>query len=148
VSIPDFDQDGLLPAGVHEATWEEVRARFGHTAHRRRLLAGLEKALAALHTAGCERVLLDGSFVTDKERPEDFDACWEEAGVDLAKIDPTLLDFTNKRARQKARFRGELFPASAPANPAGSPFEMFFRTDRATGREKGIVSIDLKRWNK
>jgi hypothetical protein len=27
--IPPFDRSGLLPSGVHEATWAEVAARFG-----------------------------------------------------------------------------------------------------------------------
>jgi hypothetical protein len=40
---------------------------------RRTLLAGLREALGALREAGCRTVYLDGSFVTAKEAPEDFD---------------------------------------------------------------------------
>lgn len=47
--------------------WKDVRRFFGATALRRRLLDGLEAALASLKSAGCRRVYLDASFVTDKE---------------------------------------------------------------------------------
>ena len=34
-----------------------------------------EAAMVNLRDAGCKTVYVDGSFVTDKERPGDFDAC-------------------------------------------------------------------------
>jgi hypothetical protein len=40
-----------------------VVERFGRTAHRAELLAVLD-----LQQAGCRRINLDGSFVTDKKR--------------------------------------------------------------------------------
>ena len=87
--IPPFDRATRnLPPGVHEAAWNELVARYGYTPHRLALLAGLKAALDALRTAGCRRVYIDGSFVTAKEAPADFDACWEVDGVDLARLDP------------------------------------------------------------
>jgi hypothetical protein len=53
-----------------------------------------------------------------------------------------LLDFSNKRAAQKAKYSGELFPATAPVGP-GARFLDFFQQDKATGEPKGIVAIDL-----
>ncbi|MGI8860670.1 MAG: DUF6932 family protein [Rubrobacteraceae bacterium] len=38
---------------------------------RRELLGGLEEALGLMATCGVVRVYLDGSFVTDKDRPND-----------------------------------------------------------------------------
>lgn len=135
---------GLLPPGVHMASWEQLHDRFGNTAHRRRLLEGLKKALISLKAAGCLRVYLDGSFVTSKKKPGDFDACWDETGVDPTKLDPVLLDFSKKRAAQKAKFLGELFPASASAN-ATRGFITYFQQQR-DGTPKGIVCIDLAGW--
>ena len=43
--IPPFDEDGLLPAGIHEATWEEFEARFGFHPQRRALLLGMRAAM-------------------------------------------------------------------------------------------------------
>lgn len=144
--IPAFDQLGRLPPGVHVATWDEITARFGGTSWRTRLLDGLRGALASLKEAGCAVAYVDGSFVTAKSEPGDFDACWDEHGVDPEMLDPVLLDFTNKRAAQKAKFSGELFPATSFADFAGTSFLQFFQTDRATGDQKGIIAIDLKGW--
>lgn len=115
-------------------------------AHRRVILAGLRRALAALQAAGCTIIYIDGSFVTKKEFPGDFDGCWDRTGVNratLQRLDPTLLDFSNHRAAQKAKYRGELFLADGPANSAGTLFLDFFQYDR-DGNRKGIVKLDLR----
>ncbi|MEI9941990.1 MAG: hypothetical protein WDO69_32655 [Pseudomonadota bacterium] len=144
--IPEFDELGRLPPGIHLATWDEIASRFGGSAWRSRLLAGLRAALLSLKGAGCGVAYIDGSFVTTKQMPGDFDACWDEVGVDPDALDPVLLDFKNKRAAQKAKFSGELFPASNFADHAGNSFLNFFQVDKANGDRKGIVAIDLARW--
>ena len=141
--IPVFDVDGNLPPGIHFGAWDELVARFGHTAHRQRLLAGLRAALQSLKYAGCRRVYVDGSFVTAKEQPGDFDGCWEVDGVDPDKLDPVLLEFANRRAAQRAKYFGELFLANAAADPSGTRFIDFFQRDK-DGQPKGIIALDLK----
>jgi len=80
--MPPFDPTtGLLPPGLHEASWEEIVDRYGGTPRRRTLLAGLRSGIDALRRAGCRRVYIDGSFITAKEEPGDFDACWESRGA-------------------------------------------------------------------
>ena len=101
------------------------------------------EALRLLQFAGCVRVYVDGSFVTAKEVPADFDACWDAEGVDFDLIDDRLLNFNRGRTSQKAAFLGELFIADGRAEPQGALFREFFKTDR-DGRRKGIVVIDLK----
>ena len=115
--LPGFNAHGFLPPGIHEATWQEIEQVFGFSPRRQHLLHGLKRVLAALHAAGCHRVYLDGSFVTNKTDPNDFDGCWEEADVDPVKLDPVLLDFRAKRAAQRLKYRGEMFPASWVADP-------------------------------
>ncbi len=74
--IPALDANtGNLPPGVHSATWDEIVSRFGWNAERKRLLDGLRRAFESLHAAGCRRAYLDGSFVTEKDVPGDFDGC-------------------------------------------------------------------------
>ena len=46
----------------------------------------------ACESASCQTGYLDGSFVSSKLEPGDFDACWDEKGVDLDKLDPVLLN--------------------------------------------------------
>ena len=141
-----FNDDGNLPPGVHKATWREFVARFGTTRRRRELLRGLKQALNSLWVAGCRTVYIDGSFVTAKRAPGDFDACWDLNGVDPELLDPVLLTFDSGRATQKAKYRGELFPAQMREGGSGQTYLEFFQIDRETGDPKGIVAIDLRRW--
>lgn len=143
--LPEFQEDGKLPPGIHEPSWEEFAERFGGTEHRRILLQGLKEALRALRVAGCKRVYIDGSFVTSKEVPNDWDGCWDTEGVDLRLLDPVLRQFANKRAAQKAKYLGEFFPADTTERGAGKMFLEFFQTDRESGGAKGIVALDLRR---
>ncbi|HEY9835182.1 MAG TPA: hypothetical protein V6D26_31825 [Stenomitos sp.] len=142
--IPPLNSDGNLPPGVHCATWQEFAARFGTTPHRQRLLKGLKSALDSLSKAGCQVVYIDGSFVTEKENPNDYDGYWDATGVDPNLLDPILLNFDNKRAAQKAKYLGEFFLAQDQADSVGRTFLEFFQTDR-NGNLKGIVAIDLGR---
>ena len=141
--ILEFDADGNLPPGVHKATWDEIVIRYSTNLRRREMLDGLLVALRSLKVAGCGAAYLDGSFVTAKEHPGDFDACWDPAGVNAARLDPELLDFSGARAAQKARYGGELFPTDVAAEPLGVTFLDYFQRDRKTGEPKGIVAIDL-----
>jgi hypothetical protein len=75
IMIPPFQTNGNLPPGIHDATWTQITTRFGHTPHRLRLLAGLLDAAQALHQAGSQWILVNGSFVTSKIQPNDIDAC-------------------------------------------------------------------------
>ena len=122
-------------------SWDEIVARFSSNEHRARLLNGLLNAIRNLVGAGCKSILLDGSFVTSKDLPRDYDGAWDTRGVDPNLLDPVLLDFSNGRAAMKAKYGGELFPASAQAAP-GVLYRDFFMTDR-NGVPKGVVLIDL-----
>lgn len=142
--LPAFNNKGNLPAGVHWGTWDEFVERFGTNATRRRQLDGLATALTSLRNAGCKTAYLNGSFVTEKEEPGDFDACWDIRGVDPELLDPVLLDFSDSRAAQKRKYLGELFPAQMPEGISGITFMEFFQTDPDSGEAKGIVAISLE----
>jgi hypothetical protein len=127
--IPASDATGYLPPGVHQAPWGEIAPRFSGNGHRLRLIGGLLAALQNLAGAGCRSVLLDGSFVSEKELPEDYDGAWDTLGVQPTLLDPVLLDFSNGRAAMKSKYLGELFPATAAAAP-GVLYRDFFMKDR------------------
>lgn len=143
--LPEFKKiNGLLPEGEHGASWDEVCTRFGTSAGRNALLAGLLEACRSLRNAGVQHLYLDGSFVTAKNNPGDWDACYSRVGVTAALLDPVLLDFTNGRAAQKAKFKGEAFIAETKASGMlGPPYLKFFQMEKGSGRPKGIVKLDL-----
>jgi hypothetical protein len=86
---------------------------------------------------------LDGSFVTAKEHPRDFDVCWEPAGVVLDRLDAELKDFSDKCAAQKTRYGGELYPADWAAEPGGMRFRDYFQRDAISKQAKGIIAVDV-----
>jgi hypothetical protein len=139
--IPCFQQrSGYLPAGIHSAVWSEVPSLFGGNSHRQQLIAGLRLGLRNLAGAGCRSVLVDGSFVTAKDLPNDYDAAWEMLGVDPNRLDPVFFDFRNSRAAMKLKFRGEFFPADLAAKP-GILYRDFFMRDK-NGMPKGLIQLD------
>lgn len=146
--IPDLIDLGpscpwaVLPPGTHDTTLAEVEARFATTPHRKWLFDGFARMTEALAKAGCRYVYLDGSFVTAKPHPSDYDGCWDHIGVEPGKLDPVLLDFDNKRAAQKAKYLGEMFIAGMPNGP-GAPFLDFFQVEKSSGQPKGILRIPL-----
>lgn len=142
--IPNFAPNGLLPPGIHWASWSEFTARYATNSHRQRLLFGLERARSALRLAKCAKLYINGSFVTAKEFPSDYDGCWDSTGVVGALLDPVLLDFTNDRAAQKAKYFGELFLCRDIARlKPHRIFLEFFQHDKTTDEPKGIVGLDL-----
>ena len=132
----------MLPPGIHPTTLPEIKARFAKTPHRKRLFNGFCKAVYDLQEAGCKTVYLDGSFVTEKHHPNDFDAAWDPSSIDPDKLDPVLLNFKNKREAQKLKYGGELFLATSP-DTIDIDYLEFFQHDRDTGLRKGILSIQL-----
>ncbi|MFN8637016.1 MAG: hypothetical protein U0893_24475 [Chloroflexota bacterium] len=142
--IPRFQSSGELPPGIHQATWAEVSARFGWNEHRRLLLDGLRRGIDALRHAGCATVYIDGSFVTTKDMPNDFDACWDIQGVDPARLDPVLLTLGDQRAAQKIKYLGEFLPSQTAIDRVGTVVLDFFQVSKDTGAVKGIVALDLR----
>ena len=142
--ISDFDEDGKLALGIHWSNWKEFSSRFGINEHRQRQLAGMRTAIQNLIDAGCKTVYVDGSFVTEKKFPKDYDALWSPDDVDVQILDLVFLDFDNGRMSQKIKYQGEFFLDSDIETNSKSTFLEFFQTDRETGSQKGIVGFHLE----
>jgi hypothetical protein len=140
--IPDFEGD-VLPPGIHQASVEEVEERFGWNPRRRELLRGVRKVLGDLRDAGCRRVWLDGSYVTRKETPGDFDLCWDLDGVDLDLLTPALAAIDPPRDLQKVTYGGDVLP-NVTERGSGTPFLDFFQQDEESGKRRGIIEIILE----
>jgi Family of unknown function (DUF6932) len=78
MAIPPFEEpSGLLPPGDHEATLAEIRDRFCWNYRRREIYRGLEYVTNELVSHQVDKIWVDGSFVTKKERPGDVDVAYE-----------------------------------------------------------------------
>jgi hypothetical protein len=135
--IPERNDDGYLPAGVHRATLEEVAARFGRETELRRVqMESLAWLVDLARRAGARRLIVNGSFVTDRPEPNDIDCV-------------VLIDEDFPRDGEEAEAAKELL--------AGLPFielklavpqdfawfvERVFATDRKAVA-KGMIEVEL-----
>lgn len=141
IVIGGFDSHGFLVPGIHDATWEELLEKFGFNEHRTRMLGGLERAMYNLRKAGCRRVYVDGSFVTRKEFPNDYDAVWDNACVDTRRIDGVFKRFDDGCRSQKLKYGGEFYPESATEAGSNKRFLEYFQAGEYG--PKGIVLIEM-----
>jgi hypothetical protein len=111
------------------------------------LLEGLKETLELMASCGVVRVYLDGSFVKDKDRPNDVDGCYDLAedvtAEDLESLAPIFPPSPSNRAEAKRRFGLDFFPSAATKLGSGQPFLRFFQTDRE-GHERGVLSVELR----
>ena len=72
--IPEFNDDGYLPPGVHPADVDEARKRSGSSSEIRTVqMESVEWLVDTARRAGVLRIVINGSFVTDMEEPNDVD---------------------------------------------------------------------------
>jgi hypothetical protein len=73
--LPEFNEFGDLPIGIHPASLSEVIARFGSgAAPRVAITARLERIYQLAMTTGqMDRIVVFGSYVSDVNEPNDVD---------------------------------------------------------------------------
>jgi hypothetical protein len=72
--IPNFDENGNLPPGIHAATLDEIEDRFcKETEVRRVQMQSLRWLVEMALRAGAQKIVVNGSFVTDVFEPNDVD---------------------------------------------------------------------------
>jgi hypothetical protein len=147
--LPPFDDEGFLPPGEHEADWEEFSERFGWNERRKFLLSGLAQVIQILKEAECKRIWVDGSFVTTKENPDDFDACYDLAKRSVLASQGWYPFQPIVRREQKARFGGEVFAYDAVADIDDDDptkkirYREFFQQRKGIKKPKGVVVLYL-----
>jgi len=63
--IPEFNEDGYLPPGIHPATLDEIAARFGKEPELRQVqMESLRWLVDLAKLVGVQRIIVNGSFVT------------------------------------------------------------------------------------
>ena len=142
-TIPPFRPDGYLPDSVHLCSETDATFRFGAgSRRRRRLIVRLRRWMELARAVGARRLLIDGSFVTAKEEPNDIDA--------VLLIPPNFAELLDRGVEAAleleemllTRQPEEMFAAEDDADwQAWCDF--FGRTRELDGRRKGLVEIVL-----
>jgi hypothetical protein len=130
--IPPFDETGSLPPGIYPATLDEIDARFGQRSEvRRAQMESLRWLVEIAAQAGIERIVLNGSFVTDIMEPNDVDC-----------VLLTGSGYPQDQAAADSLDDGLPFLETAvvPQRAFDKLVSKFFATDR-TGRPKGVVEV-------
>jgi len=139
--IPKPTDTGLLPPGIHDASIEEVADRYTYNEKRARLFAGLIEVVAILRGCNCPELFLNGSFITSKQEPGDYDLCYEPTGVIPT---PEFYEFLKNRDTTKERYLGDIF-VRMPQPPFYYDHVEHWQTDtREDDVEKGILRIRLR----
>ena len=177
--VPPFNTDGLLPPGDVALTFDDLRASLLVTGPgpscpywdadwRRYLVDNLEVMVRQLWHIGIEEVFVDGSFVEDKDHPNDIDGYFvcdlrELASGRLERelnvIDPHKVWTWNPASRRAYRgypkkqlpmwhvYRVELYPHFGQlcgiVDQYGNELEFpsAFRLSRRDGKPRGIVKL-------
>jgi hypothetical protein len=141
--IPSFRTDGYLPEGLFLATEAEVTFRFGAPGPRRRRLAlRVRRWIELTRLVGGRRLLVDGSFVTAKEVPNDVDAV-VLLPEDFERQIENRIDAALELEEMVLGGRPEEIFAAEDDADWYDWIEFFSRTREADGRRKGLVEIQL-----
>lgn len=137
--VPNLKKTGLLPAGIHPATWNELVEKFGFNEHRLQLLDGLKKGLNVLIEYGCKEACVDGSFVTSKVKPGDIDVCYDNTHMNwkrFTKDYPEFISLKNGISIQKQKYNSEFYAYNA----YDDNILHYFQFDK-NNNPKGIVKL-------
>lgn len=142
--IPSLDKHGLLPSGVYDCSLQEISEVFATNKHRGQLFGNL---LSCLHNEirplFDSPIYINGSFVTDKDHPEDVDVALELEGVSDKKKLEALVYMNNHQNRLLIEYQVHFWINLAL--PGVSDFSMYFQYIRAkTARLKGLNPRHLK----
>ncbi len=184
--LPHFNSDGLLPVGDYELSLDELKkswivtglgvksANWG-SQWRLQLVHNLEAMVQQLWEVRVTDIYIDGSFVEDKDHPNDIDGYFvidvenlEDSVKKLNQMDKWSVWTWNLKSRTAYKnyaklqlpmwhkYRVELFPEYGQGSGIKDEFgnnQIFpaaFRRARRNGLPKGIIKIKtpLKRGSK
>jgi predicted nucleotidyltransferase len=145
VPLPEFNEHGDLPAGLHAATLAEVLKRFGESTAQR---AAVAQRLTRIHqlavaTGHVRRFVVFGSFVTSKPHPND---------VDIFIVMDDDFDFSQTRGETRlllehgtaqSHFGASVFWLRQVAAYNGEDAAIADWQIKRDGTERGIIEIIL-----
>jgi len=141
--LPELNEGGELPPGVHQASLRETLERFA-TAHAQRMAVGqrLERIYdLASATGHLARFVVFGSFVTDRPEPNDVDVflVMDDAFDGNGLRGESLLLFDHAAA--DTHFGASVFWVRRSAALGGEQAVVEYWQTKRGGGKRGIVEI-------
>lgn len=144
--IPPLDNRGLLPGGCHIGTYGEIEQIFTYSKYRLDLYRQVRSFLdGELKSAALGlRLILGGSFFSDKQNPADIEATVYLPFVEVSKRN-TLVALANQQAhdRIKMSYRADFYVSLVA--PGYNDFGAFFQyVGPKTAQAKGLHEKDAR----
>lgn len=103
--LPEFNEQGDLPEGLHKATLAEVLERFGSGCEARQEVTAVFQRIYQLVTATgkLDRLVIFGSYITAKLEPHDVDVVLvmkDDFSMEACDA-PTRVLFDHQRAERQ-----------------------------------------------
>ena len=146
--IPPFNEQGLLPNGIHDCAMDEAAERFGafqSSDRRPQLWARFAEFIREVNACGLiGAVLVDGSFVTATSEPNDIDlilvvSAGYDFSPDLAPVVYNLL----AQHRVRRRFGFDIVVVKNGSENLAQAVGFFQQVKQRPGVMKGILRIKL-----
>jgi len=144
--LPNYDENGFLPEGVWDCSLEELQTRFAafrRSDRRLKLFAELEKLFAEIiKTNWVKEIIIDGSFVTEKEEPNDIDIILA-LHKSTANIEtPFWIENTLDRTRLAKKYKFDVMVVLDQSRKYQVNLD-FFQQVRQSDLRKGVVRLTL-----
>lgn len=144
--IPPLDNRGLLPGGCHAGSYAEIETRFTYSQYRLDLYNQVRGFLdGELRAAGGGlRLVLGGSFFSDKQDPADIEATVYLPFADVPIRDALVaLADRAEHDRIKATYRADFYVSLQAAGY--NDFGAFFQyVGPKTAQAKGLQAKDAR----
>ena len=146
MSIPELNEDGVLPEGIYDCTLDEIGERFGRfqtTDRRVHLFENLCALVNEERAAGIAiEMLINGSFVTDKPEPNDIDLLivLPEDYIRAAALAPFRYNAISK-SNLRRRYRFDVFVVGKDSTEYYERLRFFQGTREE--KEKGILRLTI-----
>ena len=149
MSIPPLDGRGVLPPGLHECTLDqlsEVFGRFQTNEQRVRLTSCLREYVARVRDVELvEYLVVDGSFVTDKESPNDIDLIVVlRADADLADDFPPFVYNVISKRRVRKEYPFDVLVAADRSEAFDRHVAFFSQLRGDTETAKGLLVLRVR----
>lgn len=146
--LPAFDSDGFLPPGIHDCTHDDMKEAFGKftTSDRRiRLTEHLLRYLQELRRSGvAEEVIVNGSYVTGKDEPNDIDLLVIfRADIDLGETVPPFKYNPRSKRYVRRNFPFDCFFGFPGDDSSTKMINVFSKCRNHPGRTKGMIRVAL-----
>lgn len=145
--IPDLNEHGFLPEGIHDCTLEEIGARFGRfqsSDRRVHLFKKLCELFVEERRAGMAiEIFVDGSFTTSKPEPGDIDLVIVlpvdyNPDVDLSPFEYNAIS----EGRIRRRYRFDVFVVRKNSREYFGKTD-FYQKNRGSTLRKGLLRVTL-----